>query len=169
MQKFKSKIYWILTVLPDDPKEDWKTLVLETTKPSTLGKNITLLLFFPFETWGKFHLDNGLGELRTWRSWGLWKPLWGINRAWCHPALCLKCYAWNPGDLWNSDHMVIFCLRIRKQLSIWNLIHVVPSWLHQGRADHVEILKQMNLKMFPACLLSQGYRCIGKLRDISVE
>ena len=101
MQKFKSKIYWTLTVLPDDPKEDWKTLVLETTKPSTLSKNITWLLFWTFETWGKLHLDNGLGELRTWRSWGLWKPLLGINRT---SVLCLKWYAWYPKDLSNNDH-----------------------------------------------------------------
>ena len=122
--QFKSsygEIYRTLTVLPDEPKEDWKTLVLETTKPSTLGKNIAWLLFCRFETCGKLHLDNGLGELRTWRSWGLWKTLLEINQAGCL-ALCLKCYVLNPNALSNNYHVYI------KHEDKKTIINLKPQW-----------------------------------------
>ena len=138
--QFKSsygEIYRTLTVLLDNPKEDWKTLVLETTKPSTLGKNMTHLKHEATFTLTMDSVSWGLGEVEVSESHSL-----GSIELEAPPL-----FAWNvTHEILKTLIMVIFCLRIGKQLSIWNLIDIVPSWLHQGRANHVEILKQMNLK-----------------------
>ena len=73
--QFKSsygEIYRTLTVLPDNPKEDWKTLVLETTKPSTLGKNMTHLKHEATFTLTMDSVSWGPGEVEVSEShsWG---------------------------------------------------------------------------------------------------
>ena len=110
MQKFKScygEIYRTLTVLPDDPKEDWKTLVLETTKPSTLGKSMAHLKHEATFTWIMDSVSWGLGEVESWRlgeveSWGLGEVEVSESHSWGSIELEAP-----PLFAWNVTHEIL--------------------------------------------------------------